>query len=266
MNRRSCKHYFPCAGLTIRALLTLLILIIGGCGGGTRGTGDTRTVVAGAIFTTSGEPLADAMVTQAETGESAATDDTGAFLLPVLLFEGTATLTIERGELVADTTLIITSPPGDGGPVPVTITVDTITGIVVGVEVEPLPEPSPTPTRVPDMSTPAPEPRRGHTIEGRAITETGAPARGATFFIGNVSDTTAGGGTFRLRLPDRPAQVTMGVRYRSERGTLSLDGLPTNRAATVRVTIRLAVTEDPFTGGPPTGLISSVEVIQVLGP
>jgi len=72
--------------MTFRQLISLfIILILGGCGGGTTGSSSTSIVseksFRGKIVNTTGAPLSGATVTVAATGESDVTDSDGAYLI-----------------------------------------------------------------------------------------------------------------------------------------------------------------------------------------
>lgn len=77
-------------------LLALLSLLIGGCGGGTRGTGDLQ--LSGDAVSTAGVAFRGATVTFLGTGDSAVTDDTGRFVIVTGEFTGPVEFLINTGE------------------------------------------------------------------------------------------------------------------------------------------------------------------------
>jgi len=246
--------------------LALSVICLFGCGGGTRGTGDTRSL-SGSILSQSGEPLSGATVSQAETGVETETAADGGFVIPLTVIDGGATLIIERGDLRTSTTLDVSTVSPEE-PIPsVSITVDTLTGVVVAVEFETEPAPDPTPTPRPDEPNPTPRPEGGHTIRGVAVDGSGDGASDAVISIaGEDSDRTDEDGRFLLKTKTPMARITFKVRYQQAQGTFSVSGLPTNRAVTVSIKVTLRVTSDPndTNGGPPerllTGTVDSITI------
>lgn len=106
--KRSVSFFIP-----ITLLLACLSILPGGCGGGTTGTGGTGSSdFRGYVFTSSGAPVSGAMMTIAETGDSAVTDQSGLFLITSELESQTqVTLVIETGTTSAST--VISDLPAD---------------------------------------------------------------------------------------------------------------------------------------------------------
>ena len=80
---------------SIKSLSLLFILIISGCGGGSRGTGDLQ--ISGTIYTTSQRPVAGATIALTSAGDEATTDAQGQFLIVTDSFSGSPEFLIESG-------------------------------------------------------------------------------------------------------------------------------------------------------------------------
>ena len=76
--------------------IALLLGVLGGCGGGTQGTGGIA--IEGRILKTDGTGLADTTVTVAQTGDSTTTDQNGSFALRASVV-GDASLLLENTTL-----------------------------------------------------------------------------------------------------------------------------------------------------------------------
>ncbi len=244
---------------TVIALLAagILLLTLGGCGGGTRGTGDQlKSLVVGTVVDTSGAPLSSATITQLETGDSTVTDGSGAFALEVAVEGGSARLLIESGGFEGTATLSGLGEGAQADPVEFTITVDLVSGIVTEVTVNdsgltptpqptagPNPQPSPTPS---DVAT-----EREHLIKGRVLNQSGTPVDGVRLAVaGNGSVLSDSSGRFTLTVRTSSSRVRVTVRFGENRGSFILNGLPIGRDAQIDVTVRLVVSSSPqYIGG-----------------
>lgn len=251
------------------ALVVCLVLLVG-CGGGTRGTGDVRAL-SGAIVTETGAPLGGATITQVETGAAAVTDERGRFTLSLTPIDDAATIEIARGELTASTVIALDNPALTPSLPPVEITIDTLSGAVVSVEFEPLPDPTPPPPPQPGDPSPTPVPREGHLFTG-TVSDTSTerrPAQGARIaIVGIAADTTDRAGRFSLRSDKPRRRVTFRVEYRGATGTFSVGGLPTTRPVTIRLQVAVAVqrnTISPGVGDPGPVLDTTVDSVSIVG-
>jgi hypothetical protein len=246
--------------------VTLSVVLLIGCGGGTRGTGDTRSL-SGSILTVAGQPFAGATVSQAETGATATTDADGDFTISLTVINGSATLLIVRDALETSATLdVSTAAPGDPLP-PVSITIDDVAGVVVAVEVQTDPEPDPTPSPGPDDPNPTPTPESGHTIRGVAIESSGARVQDAVFSIAREdSDRTDPAGRFVLRTAKPEPRITVRVRFNGLNGAFSIEGLPADRPADVTIRVQLRTSNEvtgPGGSPPKPTLTATVDSISV---
>ena len=79
--------------MLIRIILAIALLVLNSCGGGSRGTGDLT--LSGSALSTTGQPIANATVTVAATGDSTRTDAQGNFSLQTAPFAGNVELILE---------------------------------------------------------------------------------------------------------------------------------------------------------------------------
>lgn len=176
--RRAC---FKLQRNLIAALSFLLALALPiGCGGGLSGTGDIQpTQIAGRINQVDGAAFEGALVTVVETGDSAVSDPTGAFLIETKLPVGPLTLSVQAGTV--DGTVSLGEFNGSVLTFVVELEIDSTqkTVKIISQDVIPVPSPtrgsnassssssskpsdlpdgvSPTPTAAPTQSVPLPD-------------------------------------------------------------------------------------------------------------
>lgn len=107
-----------------KILLALLIVIAGGCGGGSEGTGTISggRTLEGQILDVSDKPLTDASVTVLDTGDSTSTDSHGNFQIAAPESQTEITLEVESGALKNSVTLTNIDP--DASSIRVALTAD----------------------------------------------------------------------------------------------------------------------------------------------
>jgi len=244
---------------TVIALLAagILLLTLGGCGGGTRGTGDQlKSLVVGTVVDTSGAPLSSATITQLETGDSTVTDGSGAFALEVAVEGGSARLLIESGGFEGTATLSGLGEGSGGGPVEFTITVDLISGIVTEVTVndttpQPTPEPTagpnPEPTRNPDNGSS----EREYLFTGTVVDQRGERLAGVRLSVaGSGSVVSSSSGRFSITVKTSETKVQFSVGFNSSRGGFTIRNLPQSRDARINLTVHVTQRNIPtFEGG-----------------
>lgn len=87
----------------IRGLLCFLLVAVGGCAGGTTGTGGLQ--LRGVVLNTQKLPVAGATITSVATGDSAITDANGMFELTTAVENDEMTLSVDIGTVSGSTTI-----------------------------------------------------------------------------------------------------------------------------------------------------------------
>lgn len=256
-------------GATFSALVVFaLCLIVSGCGGGTRGTGDQlKSLVIGTVVDTAGAPLAGATVTQLETGDSTATDGDGVFALAVAVEDGAASLLIEREGFEGTVTLTGLGEGGQATPTEFIITVDLVTGIVTEVSIvgsgpkpTPTPGPNPRPTSTPNPNSTD----REHSLSGTVIDQSGNPFPDVRLSVAGSGSTVSGrDGRFSLAVRTSSSRIRVSVRFGVNRGSFVVRGLPTSRDAQVVLTVRITSSSHPVGGGDTPDPVFTVGVSEI---
>lgn len=111
------------------ATLSFILLIAGGCGGGSAGTGtgDTLIRIQGIVSNTSGAPVEAAQVTVVESGDSDTTDASGAFLIEADVADQQITLEVTKEDRSAYTSV---TAPGESGTLSIQVKFDDVREIV----------------------------------------------------------------------------------------------------------------------------------------
>lgn len=225
------SNQFP-AILCLILLAIFPLLMLPGCGGGTRGTGDYDSTLSGRVLNSSGKPLTNVQVTQLETGDSVATDSSGNFNLPVVVNMDSVTLLVENNSFSVSTEvngLDSTKPVNN-----VVITIDEVSGIIESVDVGAIsvdPTPPPTNQVHTQLITGVIVGRNGEGISRVSIKVDGA----------TNGDSTNSQGKFALSTRARSDSVRLQIKYNNAKGAVRISGLPTDRDSEVEVTITLSI-------------------------
>jgi hypothetical protein len=139
--------------------LFLFFILVSGCGGGTTGTGGTgNSEFSGKILDISGSPVAQALITLEETGDSAVSDDRGSFLLESKIETDMVTLLVDSKETEAQT--VIDEIPAGAQEIDLSLELDRKekTVKVTKKTIAPRPKPTRTPRPVVTSGTDGAEP------------------------------------------------------------------------------------------------------------
>ena len=111
-------------------VIIYLLTVLGGCGGGTSGTGlgAEQTTYVGAVMTPVGDPVPGARIENQATGDATLTDMWGAFALATKRTEGDVPFKVETSTLSSE--FIVEQPALDSPQVSVNITLDVSQGQV----------------------------------------------------------------------------------------------------------------------------------------
>lgn len=113
----------------LATLLLVVCFIIGGCGGGSAGTGtgDSTLRIQGTVRDPSGVPVDAATVTVIETGDSDLTNPQGEFVISTTRVEGDITLEFSKDNRAATTTV---TAPGENGTLSIDVKFDDVREVV----------------------------------------------------------------------------------------------------------------------------------------
>ncbi len=228
-------------------IILFLLLSMSGCGGGTSGSdGGTPVKLRGSIQGTTGESVAQALVTILETGDSTLSNDHGEFIFGTVSVSSDITLMIEYQG--AEARVLIESIPSEQSLITVELTFDSALGSasITSVSVERIGTPE-TPSA---SATPAPTTDRNDedtdstqsVLRGVVYGADGLALSGVVLHIpGTRARQVAGSdGRFILAFPTKRRTLTLQAEYQGFKVTLNIGGLP-EYAVEVSVRIQLQV-------------------------
>lgn len=110
-------------------VLSMIVALTSGCGGGSAGTGtgDTLVRIQGIVSDPSGAPVESALVTVVESGDSDTTDGVGAFSIEADVANQQITLEVSKQDRSALTTI---TAPGESGTISIQVKFDDVREVV----------------------------------------------------------------------------------------------------------------------------------------
>lgn len=175
----------------MRYLLTLLIMLCIGCGGGSSGTdGGVTLRVLGTVTSTNGALLSGLEVTAVESGDSVSTSQQGSFDLRTSIERDSVTLLVRQGD--KETTLTPLTGVQNGDIITLNLKLDetNFSISVVSLSITPLGanDPTPTPSNSNNpKATPTPRIEQQDIVTGTIRTANGRPVDKLSISVKNTS-------------------------------------------------------------------------------
>lgn len=232
----------------IWALAMGLILLLGlvsvtGCGGGTVGSGDNDSVIAGRILTNTGHAFSGANITHAQTGASDITDEQGNFSIETNIEGQAPELFIDRDGV--SSSIRLSDATAEQKTINIEITVNETTGIVDSVKV--------IATSVDLTPTPSVNTNYQQSLDGTVTGKNGKEIKGVKVQVhGSGTQVTSDAqGQFKLDVAAKTSSLQLDLTYNKLKGSVTLTGLPTDRNSRVEFVITLTVVSSQPDPGQP---------------
>lgn len=260
----------------LKFLVICIAVLAFGCGGGTTGTGNPgfkSYTIEGSVLTESGTPVSDAEVVVSESGESGSTDENGKYQVRSEIETGTEVHLQVSGPAFSNTVKLGVLPE-DRTQLKVNLIVNVASNLITVESIDlTIDEPQAVATRTPHPQTTRTPSQENFTItfKGLLLQEGGGGVSGAKLSVlkSKVSTTTASNGSFLFSVPADSSEVAIQISLGGLSDTVTVSGLPKNRAATVTMKLVIAgppptPTPDP-SGVPPVlpGVEFSVDLAEV---
>ncbi len=123
---------FLMCSFCVQLALLIFILTMAGCGGGSEGTGSLNTL-SGVVSSVQSQPVAGALITVAETGQTTVTDSEGKFTIETPSEISDVTLAVSADSV--DGNVVVNNLPQDPSQVSLEIQVDPTTNSVEAIQV-----------------------------------------------------------------------------------------------------------------------------------
>ena len=251
----------------------MLAISFAACGGGTSGTDGGGVIVKGLITETDGSPAEGVTVSIRESGDSASTDSSGAFLISSALTGNEVTLELERNDESAFVSPI-SIDPANTSEVQITVSLSSEEFTVNAVSVEVIPlnadradpgdgsgggTPPPTDGGARPSPTPTPELQLS-IVRGTILGNDGNPLAGARIEVVSTgdSDRTDSNGAFRIDTDLDSGSLELSISYEGFQGSIRFGSIPD---PPIRATVNLIVEINDSGGGEqPSGGSTSLVV------
>lgn len=228
----------------IAFLISLLVFIFSGCGGGTSGTDGGATLrLSGTVYDSHGIALSETLVTLEETGDTATTTAEGHYTLE--------TTTVAEGHLLieragdkpfsARTKNIHFLEQKDLLSLDISVSIENGLAEVEDVSVVPV-------TPVPTRTTAPPIQNTSSTIQGQVVYLDDSPAVNATVsVVGDLERALSDkAGKFTLQFNDQPSEIRIKIVINKSQTIIRLKGLP-REPVTIGIKVRLLIEQNQIT-------------------
>lgn len=243
-------------------LLFLALILVSGCGGGTRGTGDIPrdTVIRGKVLSPDGAAEEGVSITVLETGESTRSNENGDFEVVTEATSSELSLLIERQDIQGTIALgrVEEESPGrvvievavtvdvEGGQVLVEDITVTVEGSSEDVPTALPPQSSDEPSELPEESNEVETPdeiRRKVTFRGKVLDVDGAPFEGVRIALegGDAQEITTDDGRFSFTTEWEKHRATLRIIAPGTDERVTINDLIPKSDLVVSVTIRVVV-------------------------
>ncbi len=241
--------------ITSMVLSALFLMVLTACaGGGTRGTGDLRSItVEGNVLSETGEPLAGIEVADLRSGSAGISNESGSYSFKTQARVGEELEVLIHSEQINETrSLGILSEEALVINAQIVVSASSDTVVVTEITVNPSTAP---PTPSPDEEiTQQPEddgqqekqnPSRTVRILGKIISSDDTPLSGIGVTLRGIGshDTTAANGQFELRTTSDKTKFRLRMRTENYDEEATISNLPVSGDLLIRITIRIILPE-----------------------